>query len=43
MTEAPERIVCLGLGSLEDDPRRISFVQLALLMEGRTKLKVLFS
>ena len=38
----PERIVCLGLGSLEDDARRISFVQLALLIELQTLLKVLF-
>jgi hypothetical protein len=40
--QRPERILCLGLGSLEDDSRRISFVQLALLMEIRTRLKVLF-
>lgn len=39
--EKPERIVCLGLGSLEDDPRKISFVQLALLMEIQQILKVL--
>jgi len=40
--QRPERILCLGLGSLENDSRRISFVQLALLMEIRTRLKVLF-
>lgn len=41
--ERPERMVCLGLGSLEEDSRKISFVQLALFREVQQILKVLES